>query len=768
MVEGTTGEPGPSESGSHDAGSPDPSGPDPGSSGPGLGGRRLGLVRVLRLCQKELREIVRDRRTIVTLLVMPLLAYPLLSMSFHRLIFTSAVDTAGGPIQCLVGVDDEPARERLNHLLQMGQRILNRRGEGTLPPRVGRNGIERPVEAQLRIFTATDLKPAEDGSPMDLETALKTSAIDVAITMKVTARQPLVGALGRPVAMQLRQREGSPSGQAGVDFVNRRFEAINDMYVRRQLMGLGRPPLLPLELEIETLTSPEEDVSLTAFVPLILILMTITGAVYPAIDLTAGERERGTLETLMAAPVPRFGLLFAKYIAVVTIAMLTATTNLVAMTVTLMATGMGDLVFGPGGPSITLIDQVFALLMLFAAFFSAILLAITSFARSFKEAQSYLIPVMLITIAPGIMSLMPNLEMTAPLAVTPLLNIVLLARDLLEGNVNTGLATAAVLSTLFYGVAALGLAARVFGTDAILYGSQATWADLVRSPERKQDAPKLSGALFCLACLYPAYFLLANSLQRIQDASIAVRLLLTAGVTALLFVGLPLLAAVLQHTRISTTFRLRSFGLFSGLGAAILGLSLWPFAHEVFMLNELLGVESLRLDQVESAKALLESFKVTSPFVILLSLALAPAVCEEFFFRGYLLSSLRKSTSAVPAVVVSSLLFGVFHVITTTILATERMLPSTFLGLILGWICLRTGSVYPGMILHALHNGLLLMFGKYRDQLSELGWGVEERSHMPFQWLAVAAIAVCIGSSLIAFTRRGDAAPSELEPAPDP
>src|SRR6185503_2333002 len=73
-----------------------------------------------------------------------------------------------------------------------------------------------------------------------------------------------------------------------------------------------------------------EGLSLRAVVPLILILMTITGAVYPAIDLTAGERERGTLEILVAAPVPRLALLFAKYVTVVTVALMTAVVNLTA------------------------------------------------------------------------------------------------------------------------------------------------------------------------------------------------------------------------------------------------------------------------------------------------------------------------------------------------------------------------------------------------------------------------------------------------------
>ncbi len=298
--------------------------------------------------------------------------------------------------------------------------------------------------------------------------------------------------------------------------------------------------------------------SLTTLVPLILILMTITGAVYPAIDLTAGERERGTLETLMAAPVPRLGLLIAKYVAVLTVALFTATANLVAMTTTLVATGLGETVFGSGGLTIDLVAQVFALLILFAAFFSAILLAVTSFARSFKEAQAYLIPLMLLSLAPGMMSLMPDLKFNGLLAVTPLVNIVLLARDVFEGDVQPTLATAAVLSTALYAFAAIGLAARIFGTDAILYGSQATWADLLRrSRASRAKQRRFRGrcsawprcfrsiscsAICCIDCRVPVS---------------ATRLAASAVVTALLFVGVPMVAAIFQRVRLISGFQLR-------------------------------------------------------------------------------------------------------------------------------------------------------------------------------------------------------------------
>ena len=119
-------------------------------------------------------------------------------------------------------------------------------------------------------------------------------------------------------------------------------------------------------------------------------------------------------------------LLLGKYFAVLIVALLTAVVNLAAMMVTIASIGMAPLLFGSKGISFEEVLEIMALLVLFAAFFSAVLLAVTSFARSFKEAQAYLIPLMLASIAPGMLSMIPGLKLQGPLVVTPLVNIVLL------------------------------------------------------------------------------------------------------------------------------------------------------------------------------------------------------------------------------------------------------------------------------------------------------------------------------------------------------
>ncbi len=491
--------------------------------------------RLVRLCIKELREILRDRRTIVTLVFMPLLVYPLLSMAFQKFALSSL--SSMSQMVCLVGVESEEVGGIVTMFLQDGDQML--RGAEAQRANAGDSASSPTVDF--------DTEPSIQWLYGDnLRKGVAEGTIDVGIVLLDGKTLDAYARYSKQLKCRVIYREESALSKVAAEYITRRLDAINRHHMTEILKTT-----LPTDVKLEAVSGSGGGAafSLTTLVPLILILMTITGAVYPAIDLTAGERERGTLETLMAAPVPRLGLLLAKYVAVLTVALFTATANLVAMTVTLVATGLGETVFGSGGLTLDLVAQVFALLILFAAFFSAILLAVTSFARSFKEAQAYLVPLMLLSLAPGMMSLIPDLEFNGLLAVTPLVNIVLLARDVFEGNVQPTLATAAVLSTILYAFAAIGLAARIFGTDAILYGSQATWADLMTRSKERRDTATIPGAMFCLAALFPIYFLLGNLLHRMPGASIGVKLTASAVVTALLFVGVPIVAASFQSVR---------------------------------------------------------------------------------------------------------------------------------------------------------------------------------------------------------------------------
>ena len=135
------------------------------------------------------------------------------------------------------------------------------------------------------------------------------------------------------------------------------------------------------------------------------------------------------------------------------------------------------------------------------------------------------------------LSMIPGLKLQGPLVVTPLVNIVLLARDLLQHNVEPVTALWVVISTGLFALAAIGVAARIFGTDAILYGSHGTWSDLFRRPRRVSAAPTATSGLLGLAIIFPTYFLASNLLSRSTLVSLDGRLWLAALVTSARFLA---------------------------------------------------------------------------------------------------------------------------------------------------------------------------------------------------------------------------------------
>lgn len=709
--------------------------------------------RLKRLILKELREILRDRRTIVTLVVMPILIYPLLAIAFQRFLINSI--TVDEKPQFFIGVNSEMAARILADQLQSGEAILK--------------DTEKPnaSTADKRDVT-TRKEPLPDVSlEIDPEAMIKRHVADSSLHIAAIYRENVgnrsTRGISRSGQWDLVYRPGSPPSEAALHFVESRLLAYNEAMLHRQFKKLG----IDAELPADTIRRPigftgAPAFSLAALVPLILVLMTVTGAVYPAIDLTAGERERGTMEALIAAPVPRLSLLFAKYMAVLTVAILTALINLVAMTITANSTGLAASLFG-GGMSFGVAIKVLMLLVLFAAFFSAILLAITSYARSFKEAQAYIIPLMLLCLVPGVVCLLPSLEFKNWMAVTPLVNIVMLGRDLLEGSATGGLAIAAVGSTIFYVGAALGLAARIFGTDAILYGSPSTWSDLFRRPREYQLVATLPTAALGLALIFPCTIVLASNLARSPNLSMATRLEAGAAITAAVFGGIPILLSLFGRVRAATGLGIRRPGIGSLIGAAVLGVSLWPIAHETYLLAERVGITTLSGKQFAAATALLEELHALPLALLIITLGIVPAIFEELCFRGFLFGALRTRLSGTATVVASALLFGVFH----EILAPGRLLPSTFLGLILGWVRLRSASIWPGIVLHALNNSFLLSLSSYRDELLAAGWGTEEQQHLPVIWYALSFVGIILGSGILFATTRPKNAPTDTVQSPD-
>ncbi|HBE70046.1 MAG TPA: hypothetical protein DDW52_18015, partial [Planctomycetaceae bacterium] len=601
----------------------------------------------------------------------------------------------------------------------------------------------------------------ETPGDFNLEGLVQDSSADVGL--RVVFAEPGENGMNREPAAQVQifHNEESLFSRNAADFVAERLDAANIAWIRQWAESSAADFRVPIEKKRVVLAPEETGSAVLGILPLILLLMTVTGGVYPAIDLTAGERERNTLETLMALPVPKFRLLLAKFVAVVTVTMLTGVMNLIAMSVTLYVLQLDKTLLGGDGFTLVLAFKLFVVLAAFTLFYSAILLLLTSSAKSFKEAQAYLIPLLLISIAPGLVIMMPGWGLSSFTAALPLVNMLLLSKGLLEGTAELLPAIVAIITTVFYAIAALSLAAQVFGNDAVAVGSRGRWRDFFERPDAGLTRPTTTAALIGLAVLFPAYFVASGVLGRGGEVDPQNRLYLSGLLTAALFVGLPSLFLLWQRVPVGMGLGIRPARVVFFVAAVLLGVSTWPWIFELIILAQSIGLRGVDLSRVPDVEALLASWKEVPLWLTLLALGVIPGVCEECFFRGYVLGGLRQHLSPRAAIICSAIAFGLFHVVLAGGASPERLLPSTLMGLLLGWVAWRSGSIVPSIILHAIHNCSLLLLANSRDLLARWNLGQTEQEHLPWTLLLPCGIVFALGVALAWYARAHDSKVSD-------
>ena len=216
---------------------------------------------------------------------------------------------------------------------------------------------------------------------------------------------------------------------------------------------------------------------LGGLVPYFIIVLCMTGAMYPAMDLTAGEKERGTIETILCSPVSRTHLVLGKFLMVLTASIATAALSILSMAGSF---GVGKKLFLEVGPAraesalqITItgkaIVSIFLIVLPLAVFFSAALLAMSLFAKSFKEAQSYISPLMVVIVLPALAALLPGVELTMPLALVPVLNTSLVSKEIITGTYHWGYVALIFLSSCVYAAAAIAVAVKLFQREDVLF-----------------------------------------------------------------------------------------------------------------------------------------------------------------------------------------------------------------------------------------------------------------------------------------------------------
>ncbi len=399
--------------------------------------RNVGIVY-----RKELTEALRDRRTLISTIVVPLFLFPVLSVGFGAL----AVSLVGKakeeiPKVMLRGGGDSPA-------VIEGLKKLDKIEIVPETPNWKDQIINKEIRAAVQIPAGFQADVAREKSD----------------TVKIY------------------NYEGELKSEFATEKVEKYLKEYRDRVVKDRLAAKNLPEtvLNPFEVKQENVAPPEKVSGATfgGIIGYMVILLCMTGAMYPAMDLTAGEKERGTMETILSSPISRMHLVLGKFFLILTAALGTAALSVLSMGVSFSVLSHYTGQAGRGqaaalvlklGPKTVL--SVFLMALPVAVLFSAALMTIALFAKTYKEAQSYLTPMTFVVIIPAVAAMLPGVELTPKLSLIPILNVSLLCKELVAGTYHWNSIMLIFLSTCVYAAAALFIAIKMFQRESVLFRS---------------------------------------------------------------------------------------------------------------------------------------------------------------------------------------------------------------------------------------------------------------------------------------------------------
>ena len=506
--------------------------------------------------------------------------------------------------------------------------------------------------------------------------------------------------------------------------------------LREYLRDSGLPENLPTPVKPTELDLAEQDqVSANVWAklfPALLILMALTGAFYPAVDLGAGEKERGTMETLLICPATRTEIVLGKFLTVMLFSASTAMLNMGSLGFT--GKYMASLAGGGGAasklgdlalPPLSSLIWILVMLLPLASLFSALCLALATFAKSSKEGQYYLTPLLMVTMGLTVFCSSPASEIEPFYSVLPVMGPALLLKGLLKATGPSRdiyfYVIPVLVTSIGYSLLALWWAIDQFGSEEVLF-REAERFDLrlwVKHLLRdKEPTPTFAEGGFCFLLILLLQFATMKSMQSAMvGASPESRGLLTMQLLVIQQIALiatpALMMGVMLTTSVRRTFSLRWPGTGRLAWAALLPFALHPLTVELQM--------SLVWFFPKPPPGLAETMQLMSSdnqplWLVLLAFAAAPAICEELAFRGFLLSGLKRRGKVGVAIALSSLAFGIIHMI------PQQVFNAALLGVVLGAICVRSRSIFPGMVFHFLYNTLAVLHGRVGGQVPDDGF----------------------------------------------
>lgn len=702
---------------------------------------------------REVRDQLRDRRTLFMITILPVLLYPMLGLGMVEMMLTFSEQKRSVVVLNADQLPEEPAFLTADGIderwfsggAEEAARLQIIADTHDYPPEpadmVGRRRKKTPaallsrgrqVAERMAALTAIDpasLTPEQKQAGEDeLTEMFAASGVQVLVIVPDGYADAIDGlkeetttageSTGAPPALRIIRNSADDKSSVASGRVESAFLAWESELRSRifEHADLRRELHHPAAIKSVEMARGEELAAnvWSKLFPAMIVIMALTGAFYPAIDLGAGEKERGTMETLLISPARRVELVLGKFGTILMFSIGTAVMNLLSMGLTgsHMASTIGASmhnVVGLDFPGMTALVWLGILLIPLASLFSALCLALATFAKSTKEGQYYLTPLLMVIMGLTMFSLSPAVEITPLYSVIPVINIALLLKGLLlsqsPGGELLAYAVPVLISSFGYSVMALWWAIDLYNSEGVLFRaadkfSVKSWLSSLTRDKEPVPAPAEAG--FCFIIILLLQFIAMSYMRpdlggSDRDAGLSV--MRATVIQQLTMIACPaLFMGIMLTTSLRATFRLRK-PTWSAMGMGVgLAFLVHPLSIELSSLLVERGIlPPPPVEGISRINELLRSAQL-SPWLLVTVFAVTPAICEEIAFRGFILSGLAKGGRLGIAIIASSFMFGIVHMI------PQQAFNAALLGLLLSLLAVHSRSLFPATAFHLCNN----------------------------------------------------------------
>jgi sodium transport system permease protein len=390
--------------------------------------------------KKEVLDTIRDRRTLVTMVAVPLLLFPLMFVGGSWLMQSQMEEAAEKALTVAV---------------------------------LGAEGQETAAPLRDRLAAAANVEVAPDVPVDTARSRVRTGTWDAAIVVAESFQRQVQAKKAGTVELIYKSDDDS---EVMLDRLRPLLERHEQTLLRERFRALGLSTAATRAVQVREVDLASEEAQMAqeigGFLPYMFLIFCFMGAMYPALDMGAGEKERGTLETLLTTPVSRLQFLVGKTLTITLAGLFAAVVSVLSI--------MGSVWFMEDLPEAIMdtalsiltpgfVAVLLSLLVPLTIFFAAVQLSISFYAKSFREAQSMVSPLTFAVLFPAFVGLLPGFSLNAATALVPVLNVALATKDALAGTLNAGHLALVYSSLLVLAAASLGICMFVVRSERVLF-----------------------------------------------------------------------------------------------------------------------------------------------------------------------------------------------------------------------------------------------------------------------------------------------------------